>query len=176
MPIRKKSKVKKKTPKKKVSRPKAKRRTAAKRATARRSAAKVSLPAAANTSAAAVSYPSSDNTRFWKRERYNTLREFWPFYLHEHRSSLNRVFHFIGSTLGVVVMISAFAIPKYWLILGAFVSGYAFAWIGHFFIEKNRPATFKYPLKSFISDWRLWYSVLTGRVYAEMKKFGIESK
>lgn len=126
--------------------------------------------------AAHVTYPSSDNTRFWRRERYNTLREFWPFYLHEHRYAVNRILHFTGSTLGLVIFVTAIAVGKLWLILPAFVSGYAFAWFGHFFIEKNRPATFTYPLKSFISDWRLWYVVLTGRVYGELKKFGIESK
>ena len=130
----------------------------------------------AEPAAKKVSYPSSDNTRFWKRERYNTLKEFWPFYLHEHRYSLNRILHFIGSTLGLVIFGTAIGVGNFWLILPAFVSGYAFAWFGHFFIEKNRPATFKYPLKSFISDWRLWYVVLTGRVYGELKKFGIESK
>jgi hypothetical protein len=128
------------------------------------------------TLVSAVTYPSNDTTRFWKRERYNTLREFWPFYLHEHRYAVNRTLHFVGSTLGLAIFVTAIGTGKLWLILPAFVSGYAFAWVGHFFIEKNRPATFTYPLKSFISDWRLWYVTLTGRARSELKKFGIESK
>ena len=168
---------------KKKAKPKKTNRKTAKRKPAARSTAKkkTSHAVVANRTTAApaakhVTYPSSDNTRFWRRERYNTLREFWPFYLHEHRYAVNRILHFIGSTLGLVIFGTAIGIGNFWLILPAFVSGYAFAWFGHFFIEKNRPATFTYPLKSFISDWRLWYVVLTGRVYGEMKKFGIESK
>ncbi len=169
--------AKKKVKAKKVARkkPKAAKKTAVRRKNTARPAAKTGA-AATVTRSAAVTYPSSDNTRFWKRERYTTLKEFWPFYLHEHRYTVNRTLHFIGSTLGLVIFATAIAISKFWLILPAFVSGYAFAWVGHFFIEKNRPATFKYPLKSFISDWRLWYVVLTGRVRGELKKFGIESK
>lgn len=154
----------------------AKKKAKPKKKTKKTTARKPKAHAAATPAPAKVSYPSSDNTRFWKRERYNTLREFWPFYLHEHRYALNRILHFIGSTLGLVIFGTAIGIGNFWLILPAFVSGYAFAWFGHFFIEKNRPATFTYPLKSFISDWRLWYVVLTGRVYGELKKFGIESK
>jgi hypothetical protein len=170
--------TKKKVKAKKVARakPKPTKRKPVRRKSKARPAAKTSVAPNVTRSSAAVTYPSSDNTRFWKRERYNTLKEFWPFYLHEHRYTVNRTLHFIGSTLGLVIFGTAIAISKFWLILPAFVCGYAFAWVGHFFIEKNRPATFKYPLKSFISDWRLWYVVLTGRVRGELKKFGIESK
>ncbi|MBN8221011.1 MAG: DUF962 domain-containing protein [Spirochaetes bacterium] len=169
----KKAKTKARKPTKKKSKPAARKKNT--RKPARHTEVKSSR-GAAPTAASAVSYPSSDNTRFWKRDRYKTLKEFWPFYLHEHRYAFNRTLHFIGSTLGLVIFATAIGIGKLWLIIPAFVSGYAFAWIGHFFVEKNRPATFTYPIKSFISDWRLWYNVLTGRVYAELKKFGIESK
>jgi hypothetical protein len=96
--------------------------------------------------------------------RIQTYSEFWPFYLGEHKNVLNRRLHFIGSSLGIALLISAIILKSGWLVLGAFVVGYAFAWVGHFFIEKNRPATFKYPLWSFISDWRLWYLMLTNRL------------
>ncbi|MFZ5630678.1 MAG: Mpo1-like protein [Spirochaetota bacterium] len=112
----------------------------------------------------------------WRRDHYRTLQEFWPFYLHEHSSVRNRLLHFVGSTLGLFVFAIAVGISNYVLVIPALVSGYAFAWFGHFFIEKNRPATFKYPLKSFISDWRMWYTMLTGRIAAELRKFGIESR
>lgn len=169
-----KKKVKKKVAKKKTKAAPKKKKVARKS----KAKAKVSQSAAAVrvTPASAVTYPSNDTTRFWRRERYNTLREFWPFYLHEHRYAVNRTLHFIGSSLGVIIFATAIGLGNFWLILPAFACGYAFAWFGHFFIEKNRPATFTYPLKSFISDWRLWYVVLTGRARSELKKFGIESK
>ena len=121
----------------------------------------------------------SDHTlppQLWKRSHYKTLKEFWPFYLHEHSVGLNRILHFIGSTLGLVILAIAIGTRKYWLIAPALVSGYAFAWFGHFFLEKNRPATFKYPLKSFVSDWRMWYYILTGKVVKEMERYGIRSR
>lgn len=114
--------------------------------------------------------------QLWKRSHYKTLKEFWPFYLHEHSVGLNRILHFIGSTLGLVILAIAIGTRKYWLIAPAVISGYAFAWFGHFFLEKNRPATFKYPLKSFISDWRMWYCTLTGQIAKEMERYGIRSR
>jgi len=158
------------------SKPKAKKKTKVK--TKSRPAAKrvASAGGHAATAARRVLKPSGDATRFWRRERYKTLGEFWPFYLNEHAYAFNRNLHFIGSSLGLTLAIAGIATLNFWLLIPAFVSGYAFAWFGHFFIEKNRPATFTYPLKSFISDWRMWYAMLTGRVRSELKKFGIESK
>lgn len=112
----------------------------------------------------------------WKREHYRTLQEFWPFYLYEHSFAVNRWLHFVGSSVGLVLVFLALATANYWLLFAALVSGYAFAWIGHFGVEKNRPATFKYPVKSFISDWRMWYCMLSGKIAAELKKYGITSR
>lgn len=104
---------------------------------------------------------------------YKTLREFWPFYLGEHSKPWNRVLHFVGSFLGLVWFGSAIFFMNPWFVLAGFVNGYAFAWIGHFFIEKNRPATFQYPLKSFLSDWILFYYILTGKIHRELKKYSL---
>lgn len=93
--------------------------------------------------------------------RIQTYKEFWPFYLGEHKNALNRWLHFIGSSMGLVLLVLAALQHNGWLVLGAVVVGYAFAWIGHFGVEKNRPATFQYPLWSFISDWRMWFLMLT---------------
>ncbi len=112
----------------------------------------------------------------WRRDHYNTLQEFWPFYLHEHSSARNRLLHFIGSSLGLIIFAVGLGLGNYVLVIPALISGYAFAWFGHFFIEKNRPATFRYPLKSFLSDWRMWFTMATGRIAAELKKHGIESR
>lgn len=110
------------------------------------------------------------------KNQFKTLEEFWPFYLGEHSWKLNRSLHFIGSGLGLVFLVLAVVLRMPLLILGGFVCGYAFAWIGHFFIEKNRPATFKYPLKSFISDWKMFYYILTGRIDEEFKRLNLVSR
>lgn len=124
----------------------------------------------------AVSHHEASPSHHWQKARYTSLKEFWPFYLNEHAHRSNRVLHFIGSSLGLVILAVAILSTKYILIVPALVSGYAFAWIGHFFIEKNRPATFTYPVKSFISDWRMWYCTFMDKTEAEMQRFGIRSK
>lgn len=101
-------------------------------------------------------------------ERYKTLEEFWPFYLGEHQNETNRLLHFIGSSFGLFFLFSAFYKKKPTLVLFGLIIGYAFAWFGHFIIEKNRPATFKYPLKSFISDWKMLYFYLSGSLDKEL--------
>jgi hypothetical protein len=93
----------------------------------------------------------------------HTWSSFWPYYLGEHRSPLNQLLHACGSLLGLGWLGLAVAWGNPWLVLAGLVNGYALAWIGHFLVEKNRPATFRYPLKSFVSDWRLLALVLTGR-------------
>ncbi len=103
-------------------------------------------------------------------KEYKTLQEFWPFYLVEHSNLWNRRLHFLGSLIALILFSLAFVLDNYYFILAAFVSGYLFAWIGHFFIEKNKPATFQYPLKSFFSDWIMFVCILTGKIDSEMKK------
>lgn len=96
-------------------------------------------------------------------KRYQSFREFYPFYLSEHRNTTCRRLHFVGS-LGALAALTLAVIWRDWrLVLLALVIGYGFAWVGHFFFEKNRPATFQYPLYSFIGDWRMFFDMLTGR-------------
>ena len=85
-----------------------------------------------------------------------TYAAFWPFYLGEHRVRLTRTLHFIGTSLAVGVLAMMVWSLNWWLAPVAIVQGYAWAWASHFFVEKNRPATFTYPGWSFISDWRMW--------------------
>lgn len=101
---------------------------------------------------------------------YKTLEEFWPYYLSEHLDPVNRNLHAVGSLLGLgwLGLAAAWQMPL--LILAAVLNGYAFAWIGHFVFERNRPATFKYPLKSFLCDWIMLSYVLTGRIGREIEK------
>jgi hypothetical protein len=102
-----------------------------------------------------------------------TFAEFWPFYLGEHRKPITRALHFIGSSTAVVLVLLAVVTQRWTLLPVALVQGYAWAWIGHFGFEKNRPATFKYPLWSFAGDWKMWALMLTGRMGPEVKRLGL---
>lgn len=102
-------------------------------------------------------------------QRFQSFAEFWPYYVREHLSTASRALHFVGSTL-VLVVIAAAAVYNWWLLLAAPVVGYGFAWIGHFFIEKNKPASFDYPLWSLLADWKMWALTLAGRMGAEVEK------
>ena len=102
-----------------------------------------------------------------------TFAEFWPFYLGEHSKPATRQLHFAGTTLSLLLIVSAVATQRWGLLLGALVCGYAFAWVGHFGVEKNRPATFKYPLWSFAADWKMWALWLSGKLPAELQRLGI---
>jgi hypothetical protein len=99
-----------------------------------------------------------------QHKSYRNFGEFYSFYLSEHANRTSRRLHFLGTSIAVVTLIAAVATQWWWLIGIALVQGYAFAWIGHFFFEHNKPATFRYPGLSFIGDWRLWWEILTGRI------------
>ena len=98
-----------------------------------------------------------------QKQRISTLKEFYPFYLKEHSNSTSRILHFIGTSL-VLLLIPAALIfnDAKLLILIPFV-GYGFAWAGHFFFEKNKPATFQYPGYSLASDFILFWDLLRGK-------------
>lgn len=95
--------------------------------------------------------------------RYATFREFYPYYLSEHSDVRCRRMHYLGSTLALACFALALATRNAWWVLGAFVAGYACAWIGHFVFEKNRPATFTHPFYSFAADWVMYADMLRGR-------------
>lgn len=94
-------------------------------------------------------------------ERYRTFAEFYPFYITEHVNVVSRRLHVIGTTLVVASLIAAAVLMDWRFLAAAPVIGYGFAWVGHFFFEKNRPATFKYPGFSLMGDFRLWWEVVT---------------
>ena len=95
---------------------------------------------------------------------YATFREFYPFYLSEHADRTCRRLHFAGSSLVLLVLIAALATQSWWWLIALPLIGYGFAWIGHFFFEHNRPATFSHPFYSFAGDWVMWAQMLTGRI------------
>lgn len=103
-------------------------------------------------------------------KRIETYAEFWDFYVAEHSQSLTRYLHFIGTLLGVVLLVWILHGGHYTYLPLCFVIGYAFAWVSHFFVEHNKPATFKYPFWSFISDYKMVWMMLTGRMDKEVER------
>ncbi len=95
---------------------------------------------------------------------------FWDFYVSEHRNPLNRFLHFIGTTLAMVLLVWFIVSDRFLFVPLVLVAGYGFAWVGHFFVEKNKPASFKYPFWSFISDFKMWFFMLTGRMNREVER------
>jgi len=96
--------------------------------------------------------------------RYASFAEFYPFYLSEHADRTCRRLHFVGTSLGLACLVAALVTRNAWWLLAGLLVGYAFAWVGHFVFEKNRPATFTYPLWSFMGDWVMWSEILRGRI------------
>ena len=99
-----------------------------------------------------------------------TYTEFWDFYVSERSKPLTRELHFVGTSLGMVLL-AWFIWSGRWYYFPLFlVVGYAFAWFAHFVIERNRPATFKYPFWSFISDFKMMWYMITGRMEREVRR------
>ena len=98
-------------------------------------------------------------------KKFETIEEFYPFYLNEHSNKINRILHFIGTCLFFLVVLYILMTGKFKLLWLCPVVGYSFAWIGHFGFEKNRPATFKQPLYSFMGDIKMWWQLLTRKIY-----------
>jgi hypothetical protein len=102
-----------------------------------------------------------------------TYREFWPHYLREHARPETRAIHFAGTFVATASLLALIATGNPWFVAGALIGGYGPAWIAHFFVEHNRPATFQYPLWSLASDYRMAWSWLTGRLPRELAKAGV---
>lgn len=95
---------------------------------------------------------------------YRSFREFYPFYLSEHRNPTCRRLHFAGSWCALGFLAAAILAGNAWWLLGIPLSGYGFAWVGHFAFEHNRPATFRHPFYSLAGDWVMFWQILTGRI------------
>jgi hypothetical protein len=102
-------------------------------------------------------------------KKYQSFWSFYPYYLTEHSDTKNRALHFIGTGLLLVVLIIAIVLQKWWMLALIPVLGYGFAWVGHFFIEKNKPATFTYPLYSLGSDFVMFWHILTGQINKKLE-------
>jgi len=99
-----------------------------------------------------------------------TFEDFWPEYVRAHSRSVTRIFHFVGTIAGWVILGAAIASRRWWLILVALVVPYALAWIAHFFVEHNKPASFGHPLWSWWADQRMVVLMLAGRMGEEVKR------
>lgn len=107
--------------------------------------------------------------------RADSYAAFWPIYLREHARPATRALHFFGTGLGLLILAAALVTGTWWLVLAAVVSGYLFAWLSHALIERNRPATFTYPAWSLVSDFRMFFLWLAGRLEPELKRHGVQS-
>ena len=96
--------------------------------------------------------------------KFTSFKEFYPYYLSEHKLKINKILHALGSVCALIFLVFVFFLGQYKFIPFVFLIGYFFAWIGHFVFEKNKPGTFKYPLYSFMGDWVMLKDIITRKV------------
>ena len=104
------------------------------------------------------------------QHQFNSFTEFWPHYLAEHSRPGTRALHLLGTSVALLCLVLLILAGKWWLFPLALIPGYGAAWVGHFFIEKNKPATFQHPLWSFMGDYKMIWLMLTGRIGSEVKR------
>jgi hypothetical protein len=97
-------------------------------------------------------------------KEYTTFKSFYPFYLSQHSNPISRKLHYVGTSLVIALLVAVLINGQWQGLLLLPVLGYLFAWVGHFFFEKNRPATFTYPLYSLRADFLMLFEALTGRL------------
>ena len=103
-------------------------------------------------------------------DRIETFEEFWDFYVSQHAEKSTRILHFLGTTAAMGLLAGGLLTRRRWLLLLAPIAGYGPAWISHFFLEKNRPATFTYPLWSLQADFVMWWKMVTRQMDAEVER------
>ena len=103
-------------------------------------------------------------SNFSSDTRYRSFAEFYPFYLSQHANTVCRRLHFVGSLLVIAILTFSLVTGNFLWLLALPVVGYGFAWLGHFGFEKNKPATFTYPLYSLQGDWVMFFQMLIGKI------------
>lgn len=111
---------------------------------------------------------TGDGTHVRMPRKYRSFGEFWPFYLREHSKPRTRTLHYIGTSIVVGIAVFAILTGRWLWLLAIPVAGYGFAWVAHFRVERNRPATFTYPLWSLAADFKMWWLWLTGKLQPEL--------
>lgn len=104
------------------------------------------------------------------KERIQSYQEFYKFYLTQHSNKICRLLHVIGTTIIFALLVTAIYHKNPMLLIWIPIAGYGFAWIGHFFFEKNKPATFQYPLWSLKSDFKMYFDILSGKIGIDTSK------
>ena len=104
------------------------------------------------------------------QSQFNSFADFWPHYLSEHGKPATRALHATGTITALVLGSLLIATGRWWLFPLVFVPGYGLAWIGHCFVERNRPATFTHPIWSFMGDWKMIGLLLAGRINDEVSR------
>jgi hypothetical protein len=107
---------------------------------------------------------------------FGSFEEFWPFYVKEHQKKATRIFHFVGTTAAMGCLVGGVVTKRRWLLTLAPVVGYGPAWVSHFFIEKNKPATFKHPVWSLRADLVMWWKMATRQMDAEVERVLAEER
>jgi hypothetical protein len=107
--------------------------------------------------------------------RIKTYADFFPYYLREHSQPASRALHYAGTFCSLAAIVIGIFTGNPWWFLVALIGGYGPAWVGHFFIENNRPATFQYPLWSLISDYRMFFLWLSGRLGPALAAAGVKA-
>ena len=102
--------------------------------------------------------------------KYKTFWDFYPYYLTEHSLPINRTLHFIGTGIVIGLLIAGIVTGRGLLFILIPIAGYGFAWVGHFFLERNKPATFTYPLYSLGSDFVMFWHILTGQIGKKLEE------
>jgi hypothetical protein len=111
-----------------------------------------------------------------KPARITTYPQFWHYYLREHAKPATRAWHYLGTSCAILCLAAAMFLRQPWLVLASVIIGYGPAWAGHFVSEHNRPATFRYPLWSLFSDFRMFAAWLSGRLPRELEAAGIATR
>lgn len=110
------------------------------------------------------------------KRTFKSFSEFWPFYLGEHSTLQCRIQHFLGTAIASTLIVVSVIYGAPFLLLVALLCGYGCAWWGHFVFEKNKPATFKYPIYSFRGDWKMFWMMMVGTLDDELKRLGIRPR
>ena len=105
---------------------------------------------------------------------HTSFAEFWPYYLQEHSKATTRAWHYVGTSLAILTLFAVIISQKWTFLPLAFICGYFFAWVSHGTIERNKPATFTYPLWSLVADFKMLFCFLTGRMNAELSNAGVQ--
>lgn len=103
-----------------------------------------------------------------------TYAMFWPHYLREHSRKATRLVHYAGTSLVIASAVLLAATGNWWWLLAMPLAGYGFAWGSHALVERNRPATFTYPLWSLLSDFRMFFLAIGGRLGPHLRSAGVE--